>query len=239
MSNIFQIYHDKTLIPSFVEQYIINLNPNYNYNFINFEEGKEIIKNEFNDKTIKDKILYCLDNYPRYCHKSDLLRYCLLYIYGGVYIDVDLKPLISFNDMVTKDIDLFTSFGRGGEPRLVNGVQIYPITSNGILISKKGNPILINLINQSITNKKLFDKNPEYRGENVYYLYNYLNDKCVKNNIIFEPFKKINIDNQNIYMTNHILMPQRGLDCIVDKNKIIIHANCTEYNFKRQTSSFI
>ena len=78
MSNIFQIYHDKTLIPSFVKQYIINLNPNYNYNFINFEKGKEIIKNEFKDETIKDKILYCLDNFPRYCHKSDLLRYCLL-----------------------------------------------------------------------------------------------------------------------------------------------------------------
>ena len=73
----------------------------------------------------------------------------------------------------------------------------------------------------------------------MYYLYNYLNDKCVKNKTIFEPFKKINIDNQNIYMTNHILIPQRGLDCVVDKNNIIIHANDPNYSFKRQTSSFI
>ena len=99
MSNIFQIYHDKNLIPSFVEQHIKNLNPECTYKFINFVQGKEIIKNEFKDETMKDKILYCLDHYPRYCHKSDLLRYCLLYIYGGVYLDVDLKPLISFNDI--------------------------------------------------------------------------------------------------------------------------------------------
>ena len=130
--NIYQIYHDKKLIPSFVEQHIKNLNPDYNYNFINFEEGKEIIKNEFPDQTIKDKILNCIDNYPRYCHKSDLLRYCLLYMYGGIYIDVDLKPLIPFNKMKMSDIDFFTSFGRGGKPSIVNGTLIYPITSNGI-----------------------------------------------------------------------------------------------------------
>ena len=40
-------------------------------------------------------------------------------------------------------------------------------------------------------------------------------------------------------MTNHILIPQRGLDCVVDKNNIIIHANDPNYSFKRQTSSFI
>tara|TARA_B100000900_G_scaffold156849_1_gene133350 strand:+ start:22235 stop:22951 length:717 start_codon:yes stop_codon:yes gene_type:complete len=237
--NIFQIYHDKSLIPNFVEEHIKKLNPDYNYSFINFEQGKEIIKNDFKDETIKDKILYCLDNYPRYCHKSDLLRYCLLYIYGGVYIDVDLKPLLPFDEIIQDGVEFLTSFGRAGTPYLVNNTQVYPVTSNGILISKRNNPILLDLIKNAITNDKLLNKNPEYRGENVYYLYNYLNDKCVKNNIIFEPFKKINIDNQNIYMTNHILIPQRGLDCVVDKNKIIIHANDPNYSFKRQTSSFI
>ena len=137
----------------FFKQHIKNLNPECTYKFINFVQGKEIIKNEFKDETMKDKILYCLDHYPRYCHKSDLLRYCLLYIYGGVYLDVDLKPLISFNDIVTKDIDLFTSFGRDNKPMIINNNLIHPITSNGILISKKENPILLDLIKHSITNK--------------------------------------------------------------------------------------
>jgi len=239
MNNIFQIYHDKTLIPSFVEQHIKNINSGYDYRFINFEDGKNIIKNNFEDEVLKNRILYCIDNYPRYCHKSDLLRYCLLYIYGGIYLDVDLKPLISFDTMISKDLDFYTSFGRGGPPKIANGVLIYPITSNGLLMSKKNNPILLDLINYAITNEKLFDKDPKYRGENVYYLYNYLNEKCNKNTKVFEPFKKIIIDNKKIYLVNHVFSPQNNLDCMVDKNRIIIHANDPNYNFKRQTSSVI
>ena len=239
MTTIFQIYHDKTSIPKFVKEHIIKLNPNYKYKFIDFTEGKEIINNNIQDEIFKKKILYCMEKYPRWCHKSDLLRYCLLYIYGGVYLDVDLKPLIPFDKMKSKDITFFTSFGRGGKPYVVNKTMVYPITSNGILMSKKNNPILLDLINRAITNEKLFDKNPEYRGENVYYLYNYLNKKCKENNILLEPFKNIPIEKQNIYLVNHILIRQKNLDCIVDKNQLIVHANNPNYNFKRQSSSFI
>ena len=72
--NIFQIYHDKSLIPDFVENHIKKLNPEYKYNFINFDEGKKLIKKDFKNIDIKEKVLYCIDNYPRYCHKYDLLR---------------------------------------------------------------------------------------------------------------------------------------------------------------------
>ena len=180
-----------------------------------------------------------MEKYPRLCHKSDLLRYCLLYIYGGVYLDVDLKPLIPFDEMKTNDIDFFTSFGRGGKPYVVNNTNVYPITSNGILMSKKNSPILLDLINNVITNEKLFNKDPKYRGENAYNLYNYLYNKCKENNVMLEPFKNITIENQTIYLVNHILIRQNSIDCIVDKNKIIIHANNAEYIFKRQTASSI
>lgn len=236
--NIFQIYNDVSLIPDFVEKNIKKLNPTYNYKFLNFTEGKEIINDHF-EGPLKERILYCIDKYPRYCHKSDLLRYCLLYIYGGVYLDVDLKPMVSFDKMIHNDVDFFTSFGRGGKPTIINGTLIYPITSNGILKSKKKNPILLDLINYAITNEKLFDSDPEYRGENVFYLYKYLNEKCIKNKTTLEPFKKIKIDGQQIYLVNHVLIPEHNLDCLVDKDKLIIHANDPKYNFKRQSSSFI
>ena len=54
------------------------------------------------------------------------------------------------------------------------------------MISKKNNPILLDLINYALKNEKLFDKNPHYRGINVFYLYHYLNKKCQKNDIIFD-----------------------------------------------------
>jgi hypothetical protein len=236
--NIFQIYHDKKLIPDYVGKHIQKMNPEYKYMLIDFNEGLKMIENDFKEETIKTKILHCLDTYPRYCHRSDLLRYCLLYIYGGVYIDVDLKPLIPFDEMKTNDIDFFTSFGRAGTPYYINNVRVYPVTSNGILMSKNKNPILLDLIKNIISNEKLFSTNPEYRGENVFYLYDYLNHKCKENNIIFKPFEKLNIDNQIIYMFNHIIL-KNNMDVIVDNNSLIIHSNDCNYNFKRQTSTYI
>ena len=82
--NIFQIYHDKNLIKENVKNKIIDLNPNYNYKLYDFNEGIEIIKMNF-DKEFSEKIIFYIQNLEKYAHKSDLLRYCLLYIYGGVY----------------------------------------------------------------------------------------------------------------------------------------------------------
>tara|TARA_B100001094_G_scaffold329383_1_gene391999 strand:- start:4660 stop:5373 length:714 start_codon:yes stop_codon:yes gene_type:complete len=236
--NIFQIYHDKKLIPDYVGKHIRKMNPDYNYVFIDFNEGINMIINDFKEEELKDRILYCLNTYPRYCHRSDLLRYCLLYIYGGVYIDIDLKPLISFDDIKKNGVDFITSFGRAGNAYFINNIQIYPVTSNGILICKSKNPILLDLIKNTISNEKLFSTNPEYRGEIVFYLYNYLNHKCKENNIILKPFEKLNINNQIIYMFNHIILKNK-MDVIVDNNSLIIHSNDCNYNFKRQTSSFL
>ena len=235
--NIFQIYHDKTLIPPHVKDNLVRINPTYNYTMVNFEEGKQLIKDKFPIQ-IQEKIFYCIDNYPRYCHRSDLLRYCLLYLYGGVYLDVDLKALVPFDKMIKHiDIDLYTSFGLGGEPKNVNGNRVYPITSNGIMISKKHNPILLDLIQHAIDAPLLFDKHPNNRGENVCYLYQYLDALCCKNSVTFEPFKKINLKKYNIYMFNHLY--ENNGSYIVDKNENIIFTNDDTYKFIRQTSSYV
>ena len=47
------------------------------------------------------------------------------------------------------------------------------------------------------------------------------------------------IDNQNIYLFNHIWIPDKNLDCVVDKEKSIIKANDLNYSFTRQTSFYI
>ena len=178
---------------------------------------------------------------PRYCHKSDLLRYCLLYIYGGIYIDVDLQPLISFDEMIPTNINFFTSIGGGPNPYIVNNNKIHCCMANGILMSKKENPILLELINYSVNNENLYNTNPLYRGENVYYLFNYLRNECNKNQIIFEPFKIINIYDQNIYLLNTYVenIKNYGTNCIIKEKAIVINPNNPKYIFKRQSSSFI
>jgi mannosyltransferase OCH1-like enzyme len=40
--------------------------------------------------------------------KADFFRICVLYKLGGVYCDIDIQPLISFNDFIEPDISFLT-----------------------------------------------------------------------------------------------------------------------------------
>tara|TARA_B100001250_G_scaffold412126_1_gene442540 strand:- start:231 stop:959 length:729 start_codon:yes stop_codon:yes gene_type:complete len=236
--NIFQIYHDKSLIPSHVKTHITKLNPSYTYYFYDFVEGKEIIKKNFG-KDLSSKIINTLDSLPRYCHKSDLLRYCLLYIYGGVYIDCDLKPLISFDEMIEEDITFFTSFGRGPTfGTFFNKDKcLHKIMANGILATTKNNSLLFDLINVCMLNP--INSNPNNRGYNVVYLYIFLNEK-INGKDILDAFKKQQINDQIIYLITQYDNRQYGQNCFIDSNnRVIINPNDTEYEFKRQTSGYI
>ena len=46
-----------------------------------------------------------------YAYKSDLARYCLLYVYGGWYVDLTLKLLTSVH--VANDVDMIIFADRG------------------------------------------------------------------------------------------------------------------------------
>ena len=224
--NIFQIYHDKKLIPDFVSKNIKELNPNYNYRFLDFEEGKDIIRKEIFDKEFKHKLLHAIDTMPRYCHKSDILRYTLLYIFGGCYLDVDLKMFVGFEKY--SNIDFM--FAKGETD-----------IGNGLLVARKRSPILLDLLVRAINNKKLYDSNPDYRGENIYYLFNYFKNKCLKNNIQFDSSKLLEINNEKVYFLKgeYKNIQNYGINCFLDKNEVIMTPNDPLYKFERQTSSFI
>ena len=70
------------LIPEYVKNNLIDLNKDYEY-FFDFDEGKKTVKKHM-DKLLSDKICPTLIIF-RYCHKSDLLRYCLLYFWRCLF----------------------------------------------------------------------------------------------------------------------------------------------------------
>lgn len=239
--NIFQIYHNKSLVPKYICKYIQDINPNYNYLFLDFEEGKEMIKKDLGNNELANIICKKLNSMPRYCHKSDLLRYCLLYMYGGVYIDIDLQPLVSFDKLIPNNVNFFTSIGGGPNPYIVNNNKIHCCMANGILYSNKNNTILMDLIQNILNNINLVNKNPKFRGDNVYYLFNYLKNICNRNNILFEPFKIMKIYDQNVYLLNTIpqFIKNMGINCIVNNKTVVINPNNPKYIIQRQSSSNI
>ena len=74
-----------------------------------------------------------------YAYQSDLARYCLLYVYGGWYVDQMLKMLTSLR--VADHIDMIVFADRG----CASMCQPWAI-QNGLIYSRPKNPIFLRLI---------------------------------------------------------------------------------------------
>ena len=74
-----------------------------------------------------------------YAYQSDLARYCLLYVYGGWYVDLTLKMLTSLR--VADHIDMIVFADRG----CASMCQPWAI-QNGLIYSRPKNPIFLRLI---------------------------------------------------------------------------------------------
>ena len=167
-----------------------------------------------------------IENLSRYAHKSDLLRYCLLYIYGGVYLDVDLKQKLPLDDIInmSNNSDLITSFGLGGNiPKInkeefnENNKQYQPIISNGFLFSISKNPIFLDLIHKIIS-LPFKNRHPV----NIYYFHNYLK----KHNSKLNSFNNMLINDINVYLFKEQTIELGGKNAFMnDKNEIVMYSN--------------
>ena len=81
---------------------IKNLYPNEEYHLYSGEEIEEIIKSNFE----KD-VFIAYKKLKPYSSKGNLARYCLLYLYGGLYIDLNVKFI---NTIPNLDIFKFFAF---------------------------------------------------------------------------------------------------------------------------------
>lgn len=89
---VFQIYiTDDNSDPSDIIQKKINITKkiynNYEYSFFKDDDCKKFLHDNFP----KD-VLYAYNKLNSFAFKSDLVRYCLLYTYGGIYFDVGIYP---------------------------------------------------------------------------------------------------------------------------------------------------
>jgi mannosyltransferase OCH1-like enzyme len=92
-TNIFQTWHSKTLPPLMAKSVakIIKLNPRFNYRLYDDNDCREFIRTHF-----KPDVLQAYDSLIPGAYKADLWRLCILFIYGGIYLDIKYQPLNGF-----------------------------------------------------------------------------------------------------------------------------------------------
>jgi mannosyltransferase OCH1-like enzyme len=100
-----QTYRDVDSIP-FQWQQASNscrtLHSNYEYKFWTDNEGRRLIEKEFSC------LLSTFDSYPYNIQRADVIRLVVLYIYGGIYLDMDIIFLKVLNNLPKYNRNYFT-----------------------------------------------------------------------------------------------------------------------------------
>ena len=138
---IYQTWNTKNLSKPMKET-VENLkkqNPEFEY-FL-FDDNDCI---EFIDKYFHKDVLDAFNKLKPGAYKADLWRLCVLYINGGVYIDIKMSCINNFKLIEIIDKEHYV------KDRSWTKGKIY----NGFLVCKEGNPFLIDCINQIVTNTK-------------------------------------------------------------------------------------
>lgn len=133
---LFQTFYDKTKIPNDVYENIKKYAPEYEHIILDDEDLKTFFKTYFTD--------IVLDTFNRLkgAHKADLSRYCLLYIYGGLYMDIKTELIKPLSDIFKNDDTFYTVIAD-------SPIIIY----QGIIKSPPKNPLFLSLIDFIITQK--------------------------------------------------------------------------------------
>jgi mannosyltransferase OCH1-like enzyme len=120
--NIFQTWKTKEVpdIWKKGQQSIIDKNPNWNYVLLTDADNDKIVKENFPDFYQT----YISFKYP--IQRADAIRYCVLYLYGGIYLDLDYICNKSF-DTITLNADV----------GLIKSNNTPGIFTNSFLVSKR------------------------------------------------------------------------------------------------------
>ena len=146
-ANIFQTWHTKKLPPMMFKA--VNLlkmnNPGFKHFLFDDNECCEFIKKHFSTD-----VLNAYNSLIPGAYKADLWRYCILYKYGGIYLDIKYTTVNGFK--------LINFLEQEHWPLDINKKNIY----NALLVCKPGNEILLKAINQIVDNVKNKYYGPSY-----------------------------------------------------------------------------
>ena len=145
----FTCWHTKDLPQLMKQNYeiLINMHPMFEHNIFDENDCREFIKTHFDN--------FVLEAYDRLIpssYKSDLWRFCVLYINGGIYFDIKFMCVNNFNLIALTDKEYFVKDRAGWG----NG------TLTGLISVKPGNEIMLKCIRQIVVNVR-----NKYYGNNA------------------------------------------------------------------------
>jgi mannosyltransferase OCH1-like enzyme len=119
--------------------------PEFEYYLFFLDTAREFIQENF-----ETKVLAAFDSIIPFAFKSDLWRYCILYKYGGIYLDMKYECTNGFRFSCLNTTQEYYVFD-------VNQFSIY----NGFIVAKPNNPIFLHTINQIVKHSR-----ERFYGEN-------------------------------------------------------------------------
>jgi mannosyltransferase OCH1-like enzyme len=141
--NLFQTWNTLNLPPKMKEnvELLKKQNPEFKYYLYDDNMCREFIKTNF-DKSV----LYTFDKLKPGAYKADLFRYCILYINGGIYLDIKFRCVPNFKLIYLTNTEYFVR-----DHNISNGTNgVY----QALLICYPYNNILLKCINEIVENVK-------------------------------------------------------------------------------------
>jgi mannosyltransferase OCH1-like enzyme len=186
---------------------ILKLNPDYQYKFFQEKDCLEFLRTHY-----PPIICECFNRIKKPAHKSDLFRYCYLYKKGGIYLDVDLEPLYSFDKIIedSNNADFITAMGSNSFNNMPFGE-----CTNGFLMTVPNNQLFKELVGFILKNI-----NPSDYGYYVKHLYKSLNNP--------KPFEQFEMNNMKCYLFRELFIEEPNY--IVNRRGYkIINSNGNDY----------
>jgi mannosyltransferase OCH1-like enzyme len=148
-SYFFQIWiNDENAIPELIRNNFENIareNPDFECKIYDKNDCIQFLEHHF-DEDVRDAYKKIIPG----AFKADLMRYCILYEKGGIYLDAKMRPINGFKLVDVTDKEYFVrDFNNTG-----GGIW------NGFMVCKPGNNKLLNAIKEIVRNV-----NEKYYGE--------------------------------------------------------------------------
>ncbi len=136
--HLYTCWHTKDLPPLMKANYdfLIESNPKISFHLYDENDCREFIRNHF-----KPDVLDAYDRLIPCSYKSDLWRYCVLFINGGIYMDIKFKCINNFKFIALTESEHF-----------VRDIDPPAGTLTGLMVCKPGNLILFHCIRRIVDN---------------------------------------------------------------------------------------